>query len=46
MVKGLWALGLMILMLGWATYIIFFKLKNEGKAYRSRRQAEEITQNT
>ena len=43
-VKGLWALGLMILMFVWATYIIFFKLKNEGKAYRSRKPAAEITQ--
>lgn len=45
-VTGLWALVLMILMFAWAVYIIFYKLKNEGKAYRSRKPAAEITQNT
>lgn len=36
----------MILMFLWATYIIFFKLKNEGKAYRARATSEEIPQTT
>jgi hypothetical protein len=40
-VTGLYALLLMILMAAWAVYIIFFKLKNEGKAYRSQKTAEE-----
>jgi hypothetical protein len=35
-VPGLYALGLMILMFAWVTYIIFFKLKNDSKAYRSK----------
>jgi hypothetical protein len=40
-VRGLYALGLMILMFVWALYFIFFKLKNEGKAYRSHTPSEE-----
>ena len=40
-VPGLYALGLMILMFVWALYFIFFKLKNEGKAYRAPRASEE-----
>lgn len=32
--SGLMAFGLMILCFLWAVYIIFFKIKNEGKAYR------------
>jgi hypothetical protein len=34
-VRGFYALALMILMFAWAVYFIFFKLKNEGKAYRA-----------
>jgi hypothetical protein len=40
-VKGLWALALMILMAVWAAYIIFFKLKNEGQAYRASQPTKE-----
>jgi uncharacterized membrane protein len=46
LVPGLWALALMILMVVWATYIIFFKLKNEGKAYRAAKPSEENAENT
>jgi hypothetical protein len=31
----------MILMVAWPVYIIFFRLKNEGKAYRASKAAEE-----
>lgn len=34
-VPGLYAVGLMILIFVWTGYIIFFKLKNDAKAYRS-----------
>jgi hypothetical protein len=40
-VHGLWALVLMVAMAVWAGYIIFYKLKNEGQAYRSRKAAQE-----
>jgi hypothetical protein len=36
-VTGLYAVALMILMFLWAMYFIFYKMKNEGKAYRSSR---------
>lgn len=39
--KGVWALALMILMAVWAAYIIFFKLKNEGQAYRASKPTQE-----
>jgi hypothetical protein len=39
-VHGLWAVVLMILMFVWGVYFIFYKLKNEGQAYRSRKAAE------
>lgn len=45
-VKGLWALGLMILMAVWAAYIIFYKLKNEGTAYRASKTREENASTT
>ena len=45
-VRGVYALVLMILMVVWATYIIFFKMKNEGKAYRSRKTEQENPQIT
>jgi len=35
-VKGLWALGLMVLIAVWSGYIIFFKIPNEGKAYKAK----------
>ncbi len=38
-VRGLWALGLMVLMFAWAVYIIFFKIPNEGKAYNAKDKA-------
>lgn len=34
--RGTYAFGLMILCFVWAMYIIFFKLKNEGKAYSAK----------
>jgi hypothetical protein len=40
-VRGVYALGLMILIFVWALYFIFIKLKNEGKAYRARTTSEE-----
>ncbi|HEX8776018.1 MAG TPA: hypothetical protein VF735_20780 [Pyrinomonadaceae bacterium] len=45
-VKGLWALALMILMAVWAAYIIFFKLKNEGQAYRASKPSAEGVRTT
>ncbi len=38
-VRGLWALGLMVLMAVWSIYLIFFKIPNEGKAYKARETA-------
>jgi hypothetical protein len=35
-VRGVYGFGLMILIFAWVFYIIFFKLKNDSKAYRSR----------
>lgn len=35
-VRGVYGLGLMVLIFAWVTYIIFFKLKNDSKAYRTR----------
>ncbi len=40
-VRGLWALGLMVLMAVWSGYIIFFKIPNEGKAYKAKDKAGE-----
>jgi|GEM_PF-1161968 len=40
-VKGFYALALMILMFAWGVYFIFFKLKNEGKAYRALKASPE-----
>jgi hypothetical protein len=45
-VKGLYALVLMIVMFAWAIYIIFFKLKNEGKAYRAPKTSPDDAQVT
>lgn len=38
-VRGLWALGLMVLVAVWSGYIIFFKIPNEGKAYKAKDNA-------
>jgi hypothetical protein len=38
-VRGWWALGLMVLMAVWSVYIIFFKIPNESKAYQARDNA-------
>jgi hypothetical protein len=38
-VRGLWALGLMVLIAVWSGYIIFFKIPNEGKAYNAKDKA-------
>lgn len=35
-VRGMWAVGLMLLMFLWALYFIFFKIPNEGKAYKGK----------
>ena len=35
-VRGFWALGLMVLMAVWSGDIIFFKIPNEGKAYKAK----------
>ncbi|HKP71820.1 MAG TPA: zinc ribbon domain-containing protein [Pyrinomonadaceae bacterium] len=35
-VKGLWALPVMVLGVAWAVYFIFFKLKNDSQAYKSK----------
>ena len=40
-VRGLWALGLMVLMAVWAGSIIFFKIPNQGKAYKAKDRAGE-----
>jgi hypothetical protein len=45
-VKGLYALALMILMFAWAMFFIFFKLKNEGKAYRAPKTPQDDAQVT
>jgi hypothetical protein len=45
-VKGLYALALMILMFAWAISFIFFKLKNEGKAYRLQKSSPDGAQVT
>lgn len=45
-VTGLYALALMILMFAWAVYIIFFKLKDEGQAYRARKSSQDDSQVT
>jgi hypothetical protein len=45
-VRGFYALALMILMFVWAMFFIFFKLKNEGKAYRSQKTAQDGAQFT
>ncbi len=34
-VRGVYGFGLMLLIFAWVFYIIFFKLKNDSKAYRS-----------
>ena len=44
-VRGLWALGLMILIAVWSGYIIFFKIPNEGKAYKAKDTAGGRTSN-
>lgn len=38
-VRGLWAVGLMILMAVWSGYIVFLKIPNEGKAYKAKGNA-------
>ncbi|HVG33214.1 MAG TPA: hypothetical protein VM911_09040 [Pyrinomonadaceae bacterium] len=45
-VKGLYALALMILIFAWGVYFIFFKLKNEGKAYRAPKTSPDDAQVT
>jgi len=45
-VRGFYALALMILMFAWAVYFIFFKLKNEGKAYRAPKTSPDDAQVT
>ncbi|HEX8136178.1 MAG TPA: hypothetical protein VF544_01180 [Pyrinomonadaceae bacterium] len=44
-VHGLWAVVLMILVFLWGVYFIFYKLKNEGQAYRSRKADEGASLN-
>jgi hypothetical protein len=38
-VRGLWAVGLMLLIAVWSGYVIFFKIPNEGKAYNAKDKA-------
>jgi hypothetical protein len=42
-VRGLWAVGLMVLLAVWSGYIIFFKIPNEGKAYKAKDKAGELS---
>ncbi len=43
-VRGFYALALMILMFVWAVYFIFYKLKNEGQAYRAQKTSPDDAQ--
>jgi hypothetical protein len=45
-VKGVYAFGLMLLFAAWGFYIIFYKLKNDGKAYRSHAATQQKTETT
>lgn len=40
-VRGLWAVGLMLLIAAWSGYIVFSKIPNEGKAYKAKDTASE-----
>lgn len=40
-VRGLWAVGLMLLIAAWSGYIVFSKIPNEGKAYKAKDTAPE-----
>lgn len=38
-VRGLWAVGLMVLIAAWSGYILFAKIPNEGQAYKAKDNA-------